>query len=177
MSVHSRFANFVFAAAALFAAPVSAQLVTTTYGPFSISTSTGTQLSGPLYTINNVTTTGTLQVRYNASATHCSDVRTHIFVDGVERGVTAFLAPGQSSAFVDVGPVASGVHVVALQGEGRVGGCNVGALVGWGGTADITTAAPAASAPAEIPAPGLLATLLAFTAGAWVFGPWRRRRP
>lgn len=176
MSVRTRFAVFVFAVAAPFAAPASAQLVTTTYGPFSISTSTGTQLSGPLYTINNVTTTGTLQVRYNASAGHCSDVRTHIFVDGVERGVTAFLSPGQSSAFVDVGPVAPGAHVVAVQGEGRVSGCNTGALVGWGGTVDVATTIAAAPTAAAIPAPGLLATLFAFAAGALAFGPWRRRR-
>ena len=176
MSMRSRLAICVLAAAAAFAVPATAQVVTTTYGPFSITTNTGTQLSGPLYTVNNVATTGTLQVRYNAAASHCSDVRTRIFVDGIERGITTFLAPGQSSAFVDVGPVSAGTHVVALQGEGRVSGCNAGVLVGWGGTVDITTSAPAALAPAEIPAPGLLATLLAFAVGAVAFGPWRRRR-
>lgn len=163
-------------AAATFAAPAAAQLVTTTYGPFSVSSSSGTQLSSAVYTIN-ATTTGTLLVRYNAAATHCSDVRAHILVDGTERGLTAFLAPGQSSAFVDVGPVAPGAHVVALQGEGRVGGCNSGVLVGWGGTADVTTSNAAAQAPQAVPGPGLLATLIAFAAGAFLLGPWRRRRP
>ena len=176
MSVRSSLAVLLLTTAA-FAAPVPAQqLVTTTYGPFSITNASGTQLSGPVYAINNVVTSATLQVRYNAAATHCSDVRAHVLVDGVVRGVTAFLAPGQSSAFVDVGPVAAGAHVVAIQGEGRVGGCNTGVLVGWGGTVDVTTSSPAAVAAAEIPAPGLLATLAAFAIGVLLFGPWRRRR-
>jgi hypothetical protein len=176
MSMHLRCALALAALATVLSAPLGAQgLVTTTYGPFSITTATGTQLSGPLYTVN-VTTTGTLRVQYNASAGHCSDVRARIQVDGVERGVTAFLSPGQSSGFVDVGPVPSGAHTVALQGEGRVSGCNTGTLVGWAGTMDVTTSAAAAAASEPIPGPGLLATFLAFALGAYAFGPWRRRR-
>ena len=159
------------------AAPASAQQpVTTTYGPFVVNTSTGTQLSGPVFAVS-VATTGTLQVRYNASPGHCSDVRAHIQVDGVERGLTGFLSAGQSSAFVDVGPVSPGTHVVALQGEGRISGCNIGQLVAWGGTMDVlSTAAGPAAAPEPVPGPGLAATLLAFLAGALAFGPWRRER-
>jgi len=176
VDVRSNLVAIMLATAAL-AAPASAQqLVTTTYGPFSITNNSGTQLSGPVYTISNVSTTATLQVRYNAAATHCSDVRAHILVDGVERGLTAFLGPGQSSAMVDVGPVAAGAHVVAVQGEGRVGGCNTGVLVGWGGTVDVVTSVPAAQTAADIPAPGILATLAAFAVGVLLFGPWRRRR-
>jgi hypothetical protein len=163
-------------ALAVLVTPASAQqLVTTIYGPFSVTTNSGTQLSNQIYSVN-VSTTGPLLVQYNASAGHCSDVRARILVDGVERGVTAFLSPGQSSGFVDVGPVSPGAHGVALQGEGRVSGCNAGQLVGWAGTMDVTTAAAAAAAPSEIPGPGLLATLIAFAAGALVLGPWRRRR-
>jgi hypothetical protein len=160
--------------ATVLSAPLGAQgLVTTTYGPFSITAATCTQVSGPLYTVN-VTTTGTLRVQYNASAGHCSDVRARIQVDGIERGVTALLTAGQSSRFIDVGPESSCAHTVALQGEGRVSGCNTGTLAGWGGTMDVTTSTAAASEP--IPGPGLLATFLAFALGAYAFGPWRRRR-
>ena len=170
-----RSAAAVAAFAALASPALAQQQVTTTYGPFSITTATGTQLSGPLYSVT-VTTQGVLQVRYNASAGHCSDVRARIQVDGVERGVTDFLSPGQSSAFVDVGPVAAGQHVVALQGEGRVSGCNAGALVGWGGTMDVMTSAAASQPATSVPGPGLAATFLAFSLGAYFLGPWRRRR-
>lgn len=150
------------------------QLVTTTYGPFNVTSTSGTQLSSATYT-QTVTTAGVLRVKYAASSGHCSDVRAHIFVDGVNRGTTSFLSAGQTSGFVDVGPVSAGPKVVALQGEGRVGGCNTGVLVGWGGTMDVMTSVPDAPA-AAVPAPGLLATLLAFAAGALWLGPWRRRR-
>jgi len=63
-----------------------------------------------------------------------------------------------------------------VQGEGRVGGCNTGVLVGWGGTVDVVTSVPAAQTAADIPAPGILATLAAFAVGVLLFGPWRRRR-
>ena len=174
MPLHRGFAIAAVAATFVPGMPALAQVVTTTYGPFSVTSTSGTQLSNALYT-TNVTTTGTLQVRYNASAGHCSDVRAHILVDGVERGLTAFLTAGQSSALVAVGPVTPGAHVVALQGEGRVSGCNAGSLVGWGGTMDVATSVGQAIAQA-VPGPGLVATLLAFAAGVLLFGPWRRRR-
>jgi hypothetical protein len=144
------------------------QTATTVYGPFSLTSTSGTQLSNVLFPIN-VSTSGTLLVQYTASAGHCSNVRAHILVDGVERGLTPFLTPGQSSAFLNVGPVSAGAHVVALQGEGTVGGCNAGVLVGWGGTAAVTVDGVA------VPAPGLLLTALALLAGIALFGPWRRR--
>jgi hypothetical protein len=176
MPLQRWFAIAAVAAAFVTGTPAFAQqVVITTYGPFSVTSTSGTQLSNTLYT-TNVTTAGTLQVRYNAAPGHCSDVRAHILVDGVERGLTAFLAAGQSSALVDVGPVTPGAHVVALQGEGRVSGCNAGVLVGWAGTMDVATSVAQAPAGQAIPGPGLLATLLAFVAGALLFGPWRRRR-
>jgi len=154
----------------LVSSALHAQTVTTVYGPFSVTSTSGTQLSNVLYTIN-VSTAGTLLVQYTASAGHCSNVRAHILVDGVERGVTAFLTPGQASGFLNVGPVSAGAHVVALQGEGTVGGCNAGVLVGWGGTASVTVDGVAAA----IPAPGWLLATLALLAGIGLFGPWRRR--
>ena len=156
------------------ALPATAQQqVTTTYGPFVITNTSGGQLSNVVQTIN-VQTLGVLQLEYTAAATHCSDVRMHFLVDGVEVALSAFLVAGQSSGFFNVGPVSPGAHTVALQAEGRVSGCNVGVLSQWGGTARVTTTQ--ALAAQAIPAPGLLAALAAFVTGVLAFGPWRRRR-
>ncbi|HVE48454.1 MAG TPA: hypothetical protein VNG69_02415 [Casimicrobiaceae bacterium] len=147
------------------------QLTTTTYGPFVITSTSGTQLSSNVFTVN-VQTLGALQVEYTAAATHCSDVRIHFLVDGVERALSGFVTPGTSTGFFNVGPVSAGAHTVALQAEGRVGGCNTGVLGAWGGTTSITVSALSA---ANIPAPGLIATFIAFALGVLAFGPWRRR--
>ena len=149
------------------------QQITTTYGPFSLVSTSGTQLSNTVFTINTQTL-GVLQVEYTAAPTHCSDVRMHFLIDGVERALSPFLVAGQSSGFFNVGPVSAGPHTVVLQAEGRVGGCNTGVLVGWGGTARVTVTQ--ALGVADIPAPGLLATFFAFVAGVLAFGPWRGRR-
>ena len=169
--------SFLAAFALVFAlVPVASgqQQVTTTYGPFSVSSTSGTQLSNNVYTIN-LQTLGALELEYTAAPTHCSDVRMHFLVDGVERAVSAFLTPGASSGFFNVGPVSAGAHTVALQAEGRVGGCNTGALAGWGGTARTTVSALAAAPAATVPAPGLIAVFAAFALGVLAFGPWRRR--
>lgn len=167
--------SLLFAFALACAAPaLGQQQVTTTHGPFVLTSTSGTQLSNVFFSIP-VQSLGVLQVEYTASPTHCSDVRMHVLVDGVERALSAFLTPGQSSGFLDVGPVTAGSHTVALQAEGRVGGCNTGALAGWGGTARVIATQVVSTSAAAIPAPGLLTTLLVFAIGALAFGPWRRR--
>jgi hypothetical protein len=140
-----------FAAAFTAAVPAHGQLVTTTFGPFTVNCSSGTQLCNNVFS-QSVSTISNLRVQYVASSGHCSNVAVHILVDGSERAVTAFLTPGQASGFFDVGPVAAGSHVVALQGEGTVSGCNVGTLQNWGGTMDVTTDAVVAAATASVPA-------------------------
>ncbi len=137
------FRSFLIAVSTLVAvltasAPAHGQLVTTTFGPFTVNCSSGTQLCNNVFS-QSVSTIANLRVQYVASSGHCSNVAVHILVDGVEKAVTAFLTPGQASGFFDVGPVAAGSHVVALQGEGTVSGCNVGTLQNWGGTLDVTT--------------------------------------
>ena len=149
------------------------QQVTTTYGPFVLTSTSGTQLSNVVYTVN-VNTLGVLQVEYTTLATHCSDVQMHFLVDGVERALSAFIPASTSTGFFNVGPVTPGAHTVTLQAEGRVGGCNTGQLTGWGGTTSITVSAAAPAATADIPGPGLIATFIAFAIGVYAFGPWRR---
>jgi hypothetical protein len=105
----------------------------------------------------------------------CSDVRIHFQVDGIELALSPFLAPGVPSATYLLGPVALGAHVLGLQAEGRLGGCNIGNLGSWAGTATgDANAMPAASSSAAVPAPGIVATAIAFLLGA--FALFRRRR-
>ena len=154
----------------LFASGAHAQ--TTVLGPFSVTCTSSGQLCSPPFTAP-VTTSGVLQVQYTASAGHCSNVRVHVLLDGTEVALSAFLAPGASSSVFSLGPVSAGTHTLGLQGEGTVGGCNVGSLVNWGGTATVTvSASPVAATP--VPAPGVVVTALAFLLGAFLF--WYRAR-
>lgn len=127
-----------------------------TVGPFTVSCVSSGQLCSPAFSVP-VTTGGVLQASYTASAGHCSNVAVHFLVDGVERAVTAFLAPGATSPVFDLGPVSAGTHTLALQGEGTVGGCNTGSLGNWGGSAAITVSGTSIAA-AAVPGPGMLAT-------------------
>ena len=94
------------------------------------------QLCDPPFTIP-VVGPGNIAVEFTTALTHCSDVRIHFIVDGTERAVSAFLAPGQSTGLVPLGVIGPGLHSLVLQAEGRVGGCNAGTLLSWGGTARI----------------------------------------
>jgi hypothetical protein len=118
----------------------AAQAQTTSYS-VSATCSGGGQLCNSIPTIA-VTTTGLLQAQFSLGVTACSNIRIHFLVDGTEIGATGFVAPGGSSSTINLGPVSSGSHTVGLQAEGQVGGCNVGTLASWAGTALVTTAAP-----------------------------------
>jgi MYXO-CTERM domain-containing protein len=157
--------------------PAHGQLVTTTFGPFTVTCSSAGQLCNSVFS-QSVGTASNLRVQYVASSGHCSPVAAHILVDGVERAATGFLAPGQASGFFDVGPVAPGTHTVALQGEGTASGCNTGTLAAWGGTMDVMVDATVAAAAAPVPAASppllvLLAALLVLVAALAT----RRRKP
>jgi hypothetical protein len=151
------------------AAPAQAQ---TTVVPININCTGSGQLCTPPFT-TPVTTSGLLQVTYTASAGHCSNISVHFLVDGVQLAVTPFLTPGQTSATYTLSPVSAGSHTLGLQGEGQVGGCNVGSVANWGGSVQITVNAPAPVA-AAVPAPGLVGTAFALLLGMFAF--FRRRR-
>jgi len=144
-------AILVLLAGCLIAAPACGQVITTTFGPFTVSCSSSGQLCNNVFS-QSIGTTSTLRVQYVASSGHCSNIAAHILVDGLEKAVTAFLTPGQASGFFDVGPVSAGTHVVALQGEGTGGGCNTGTLGNWGGTMDVQHDATALGTATAIPA-------------------------
>lgn len=120
-----------------------------------------------------VTTAGVLQVSYAAPASHCGDVLIHFLVDGVEVAATGFLAPGQASGTFDLGPVSAGNHILGIQGEGRVGGCNAGIEFGFGGTVTITVSSLAAAAQ-PIPGPGMAITAIALLIAAFAVFRYRR---
>lgn len=88
-------------------------------------------------------------VRYNrptsvkleliASKDHCSDVRYTVYysnAQGNQNWTTMRLQPGGSSGVQDLGAGITWLHVHA---KGFTGGCNTGAIGGWGATAKVTT--------------------------------------
>jgi RTX calcium-binding nonapeptide repeat (4 copies) len=116
-------------------------------------TSTG-QLCEPPFSVS-VETGSVLQVQYFVRSTHCSSLRVHLFVDGTLKVTTGFLGwPGAPSPFaelplntglVDLGPVSPGAHLISVQAEGQVSGCNFHQPYSWGGTLKVphaTTAQP-----------------------------------
>ena len=140
--------------------------------PVSVNcTSVGTQLCTPVFDIP-VTTTGVLNVSYTAAPTHCGPILVHFFVDGIERAATTTLGPGQTSALFSLGPLSAGNHVLGVQGEGVVGGCNIGFMTGWGGTVQVTVSALLSGQP--IPAPGIAITAVALLIAAFAY--FRHRR-
>src|SRR5262249_37847235 len=110
------------------------------------------QLCTPVPTVA-LPTDGVLQVEFDASTTHCSDMVAHLLVDGVEQFASGVLAPGQGTGVQDFGPVSAGVHQVGVQAEGVFGGCNPGSLAIWSGTLSVTISG-VSEADAAVAAPG-----------------------
>jgi hypothetical protein len=109
-----------------------------TYGPFAVRSSGAGQLSSAAYPIS-IRTAGTLKVNYIAPRHHCASLRMHFQVDGAEKAVSGDVPPGHFTGYVDLGPVAPGNHVVSLQAEGVLGGCNTGRVTAWEGSAEVWT--------------------------------------
>lgn len=87
----------------------------------------------PTFTINVLGAGGVGEGKFTPGPLTCSDLRVHFIVDGTEVAVTGFVGPGQFTAFVSLGFISPGKHVIGVQAEGQVGGCNVGNLVSWAG--------------------------------------------
>jgi hypothetical protein len=155
----------VFCGLGLFSGASAAQTMTV---PISVICANPTgELCSPPANIP-VSTTGVLLASYAAPASHCGPILVHFLVDGVERAVTPILAPGEASATFDLGPVSAGSHVLGIQGEGAIGGCNTGIELGFGGTVAITLS------PLSVPAPGILMTAIALLITAFAFFRYRR---
>ncbi len=156
----------------LAAAPAAAETVTDTFGPFSVDSPGLGQLSSGIFTRTVTTGAGPLEAEYTASPGHCSNVIMHFLLDGVERAVSGVLTPGASTGFTSLGSVAAGSHVVGLQAEGVVSGCNVGDLENWGGTGSIRFQAEGVPTLTEWAQITMLAVLI--TVGLFAL---RQRRP
>jgi hypothetical protein len=135
------------------------QTVETVIPDFIVScTSTG-ELCDPPWLVS-VQTGSVLQVQYFVRPTHCASVRVGLLVDGTLKATSDFLGwPGAPAPFsdlaldtglVDLGPVSPGAHVVGVQAEGQVSGCNVGQLDDWGGSLKVLTSPLVATAPIDI---------------------------
>lgn len=149
--MRKRFSSAIAAAAvALFAASerARAQTIETTIPDFVVTcTSTGELCDPPL--LVPVETGSVLQVQYTVRPTHCASVRVHFIVDGTLQATSDFLGwPGAPAPFsdlaldtglVDLGPVSPGAHVLGVQAEGQVSGCNGGDLTNWGGSLRVLT--------------------------------------
>lgn len=109
-----------------------------TYGPFAVQSNGLGQVSSAIYSIET-STSGELRVDFVAPRTHCAKLLMHFLLDGKEKAVSREVAPGGHSGYVDLGPVASGNHIIGLRAEGIVGGCDAGTLVSWGGSAVVWT--------------------------------------
>lgn len=110
------------------------------FGPFQVHSTSAAQLSSEMQELR-ISARTELQVKYVAPAEHCSSVRMHFLLNGIERGVSGSVGPGRSSGYFDFGVVSPGEHVVGLRAEGLVGGCNNGQLTSWGGYAVVRTTA------------------------------------
>src|SRR5687768_3376343 len=84
-------------------------------------------------------THATLKIRFANHWGSCSDLRGLLSVDGGTPLTTAYLSPGEFSELYDFGPVSPGPHVIAVQAEGIVSGCNHGILYAWAGFLEVTT--------------------------------------
>jgi len=91
----------------------------------------------PTFTINVLGAGGVGEGRFIPGPLTCSNLRIHFLIDGTEVAVTGFAGPGEVTAFVSFGFVTPGTHVVGVQAEGEVGGCNAGNLVSWAGKVNL----------------------------------------
>jgi hypothetical protein len=119
----------------------SAATLTTTDHPLSTYCYTSGQLCSPPAQVT-VETLGVLKARFTAAPTHCSSARVYISLGGVVRHTSPFLAAGQSTQMIDLGPVPAGTYTIQVQAEGTIGGCNSGHLSGWGGTLRTEVSSP-----------------------------------
>jgi hypothetical protein len=155
----------VFLGLGLFSGATAAQTMSVPISVICVSPTN--ELCSPPASIP-VTTTGMLLASYAAPISHCGPIIIHFLVDGVERGVSGVLNAGDSSGTFNLGPVSAGTHILGIQGEGVVGGCNTGIELAFGGTVTITLGAQ------SVPAPGILMTgLMLLIAAFGLF--WYRR--
>jgi hypothetical protein len=76
-------------------------------------------------------------VRFSPDARACAPGVARIFLDGVEQAHSDVLV-GVPAQFFDI-PNSPGSHTIEVQMDGKLGGCNTGAMSGWAGTLEVQT--------------------------------------
>ncbi|MCC6500527.1 MAG: hypothetical protein IT313_09710 [Anaerolineales bacterium] len=104
------------------------------YTVVKVGGDSGTQMSPQLEFRTSLETLGILQMEFTMSPKGCSEARLHILIDGVERYTSNFLGKSESTGLLNFSTVSAGSHLLTLQPEGRLGGCNRGWFESWGGT-------------------------------------------
>lgn len=121
--------------------PVLAEKFTVGTGPFGITcTSTG-QICDPPETLTIGDPARALKVKkfvYDASAAHCSSGRILIELDGRQVGKMRFVSRNERATLRKRIRLAPGAHMLAFRFQGKLGGCNVGSVSGWGGEITVT---------------------------------------
>ncbi|MDQ3582137.1 MAG: thermonuclease family protein [Pseudomonadota bacterium] len=148
----------------------SQETVETIIPDFAVTCTNTGQLCDPPFSVS-VETGSILQVQYFVRSTHCSSVRVHIFVDGTLEMTTGFLGwPGAPSPFAELrldtglaelGPVSPGAHLISVQVEGQVSGCNLDQPLSWGGSLKVLTSPLATTVRPPVLCNGLPATIVA----------------
>jgi RTX calcium-binding nonapeptide repeat (4 copies) len=129
----------------------SQETVETVTPDFAVTCTSTEQLCDPPFSVSGEIGS-VLQVQYFVRSTHCSSLRVHLFLDGTLKVTTGFLgwvgAPPPfaelplDTGLVDLGPVAPGTHLISVQAEGQVSGCNLGNPFDWGGSLKVLTNVP-----------------------------------
>jgi len=105
-------------------------------GPFIVQcTSTG-QVCDPPQTLVIGDPTRRTKVKkflYTAASAHCSAGRLLIELDGTLVGRMKFVAGSEHATLRKRLRLEPGEHTLAFRFEGRLGGCNAGSVVSWGG--------------------------------------------
>ncbi|HEY3840039.1 MAG TPA: hypothetical protein VGL72_25885 [Bryobacteraceae bacterium] len=133
----------LFATAAVMTSPPTLLAASQTYSIAINCTSEG-QLCTPLYSAT-ITPDSWMQltVEYTSSSPYaCSNLRVHIFLDGVMKFLSDSLPPGGDTGPINLDIVGAGTHTVGVQGEGELGGCNPGNLSSWSGTLSVSETTP-----------------------------------
>lgn len=80
-----------------------------------------------------------MTLAFVANSGHCSDIRVHLSVDGAVVFSSAPLGPGVTTGPVEIPLLSAGSHLIGVQAEGVVSGCNTGTLYSWAGTLELAT--------------------------------------
>jgi hypothetical protein len=118
-----------------------AEKYTASTGEFGINCVSTGQLCEPPATLVVGDPAGRVKLRklvYTASSAHCSAGRLLIELDGVKFGKMRFVVGKETSTLRKHRTLAAGFHTLAFRFEGKVGGCNTGAVSGWGGNVTAT---------------------------------------